>query len=191
MQEEWKAFPWFNIPFSNEPMYLVSNLGRVKSQRHSESYIITNIHPNNSGYLTFQFTISKKRYSFLVHRMVMIAFHWESNLSVNHKDGNKLNNKLENLEYYTQKKNTKNTHNKGLISNRKGIKSHLYKVTWSNHPKSEAILQLDMAWNVIKQWESLSAPKEVYWWNKSHISKAIRMNKRAYWFAWKKVEPTK
>lgn len=42
----------------------------------------------------------------LVHRLVMLAFYGDSKLCVNHKDGNKQNNKLSNLEYVTNKQNS-------------------------------------------------------------------------------------
>ena len=41
----------------------------------------------------------------LVHRLVMEAFVGQSDLQVNHKDFNKINNKLDNLEYTTPKEN--------------------------------------------------------------------------------------
>jgi hypothetical protein len=54
----------------------------------------------------------KKNYG--VHRLVMRAFVGESSLDVNHIDGNKLNNKLSNLEYCTRKDNIAHSINIGL-----------------------------------------------------------------------------
>lgn len=42
----------------------------------------------------------------LVHRLVMAAFVGQSHLQVNHKNGNPLDNRLENLEYCTAKQNS-------------------------------------------------------------------------------------
>lgn len=75
----------------------------------SNGYIISNgrkkrtLRPgkNSRGYMTVQL-LSK---SHLVHRVVAMAFLGSSNLQVNHKDGDKSNNKLENLEYVTNKQN--------------------------------------------------------------------------------------
>ena len=44
---------------------------------------------------------------FLVHRIVMEAFKGKSDLTVDHIDGNKLNNSLDNLEYVTIQENIK------------------------------------------------------------------------------------
>lgn len=46
----------------------------------------------------------------LVHRLVMEAFKESSELEVNHKDGDKMNNKLENLEYVTHSENQEHSY---------------------------------------------------------------------------------
>lgn len=56
----------------------------------------------NGGYLVVGLGKSEK---ILLHRLVMKVFIGDSNLTVDHKDGNKLNNNLYNLEYVTQKEN--------------------------------------------------------------------------------------
>lgn len=47
--------------------------------------------------------------SYLVHRLVTGAFLGESELEVNHKDGDKKNNKIENLEYVTRSENIRHS----------------------------------------------------------------------------------
>lgn len=69
---------------------------------------------NNKGYLKVD--------SKLVHRLVMEAFVGKSPLQVNHKDGNKLNNRLDNLEYVTARENIQHAVDTGLI--KKGSQSH-------------------------------------------------------------------
>ncbi len=50
-----------------------------------------------------------------VHRMVMLGFYLKDQLKqVNHKDGNKLNNRVENLEWSTQSSNQKHAFRSGL-----------------------------------------------------------------------------
>ena len=55
----------------------------------------------NNGYC--QITVNGKVIS--VHRLIMEAFHGKSDLTVDHIDGNKLNNSLDNLEYVTREEN--------------------------------------------------------------------------------------
>ncbi|ACU46844.1 HNH endonuclease [Lactococcus phage CB13] len=50
----------------------------------------------------------------LVHRLIMEAFRGKSDLTVDHIDGNKLNNSLDNLEYVTLGENIKRAYYKGL-----------------------------------------------------------------------------
>lgn len=51
-----------------------------------------------------------------IHRAVAETFLGRSKLHVNHKDGNKLNNKLKNLEYVSRAGNAKHAHTTGLIN---------------------------------------------------------------------------
>lgn len=61
----------------------------------------------NSGYLKIDLFKDKKRYQFLVHRLVALNFLENVNnfKCVNHKDKNKLNNNVDNLEWCTYKYN--------------------------------------------------------------------------------------
>ncbi|MGL6101474.1 MAG: HNH endonuclease signature motif containing protein [Fusobacteriaceae bacterium] len=77
-----------------------------------------------NGYIYLVFSNFKKR----KHRVVWEFFNGEikNGLYINHKDGNKLNNDLSNLELSTPKENTKhwfeNLNNSNLIENFKGVK---------------------------------------------------------------------
>lgn len=70
--------------------------------------------------------------TFRVHRLVMMAFNPVKNmneLEVNHIDGNKKNNKLENLEWCTASENQIHAFKTGLNKPRKGEKSNFSKLT--------------------------------------------------------------
>lgn len=74
--------------------YIVFENGDVfKKQKHIDS---------KRGYFTVSIYGKKK----LLHRVIMESFKGKSNLTVDHIDGNKKNNSLDNLEYVTQKENT-------------------------------------------------------------------------------------
>lgn len=108
------------------PNYLVSNYGRVKSVarpvncrigvRYKKEYFLTprDVH----GYLKVGFNDSNgKLIHPLVHRLVMYAFvgvrpypEWE----IDHINGNSHDNRLENLEYVNSSENSKRAYNLGL-----------------------------------------------------------------------------
>ena len=95
MEEIWKPYP-------EDPRYLVSNTGFVKGPKgHILSGSITN------GYYRIGLYNGKnKKYEF-VHRIVAKTFipNPENKPIINHKDGNKLNNNIDNLEWCTQQEN--------------------------------------------------------------------------------------
>lgn len=103
--EVWKEIPSTIIGNTN---YFVSNLGRFKNNRG----VIKDEYKYSSAYKR----ISINRKSYLLHRLVELTFseNPDNKPVVNHKDGNKLNNSLENLEWTTYLENTMHKINSGL-----------------------------------------------------------------------------
>lgn len=106
MQEIWKDIKGY------EELYQVSNLGRVKSLPKSGKNNailkerILKLRINDNGYCIVDLYKNKSRKVKKVHRLVMESFIGENKyLDIKHKDGNKQNNKLENLEYCTRQEN--------------------------------------------------------------------------------------
>lgn len=100
--EIWKDIPQY-------PGYQVSNEGQIKSFKQSKEGRI--LKPKISGgYAGIDFRKDGRTCFGLVHRIVLSVFSpiegWEK-MTVNHIDGNPLNNRLENLEWMTQSENTK------------------------------------------------------------------------------------
>jgi len=85
--------------------YQVSNLGRVKSFQIKKEGIILNPSISQYGYLNVTFNNKDERQHNFIHRLVATAFipNPENKKTVNHKDGNKKNNSIENLEWATSK----------------------------------------------------------------------------------------
>ena len=105
VNEIWKEIP-FEIVGKNN--YFISNFGRFKNNKND---IKTNYTPT-TGYIR----ININNHKFLLHRLVALTFleNPENKEFVNHKDGNKLNNSLENLEWVTCLENNIHKINSGL-----------------------------------------------------------------------------
>lgn len=91
-----------------EGLYAISNKGRVYSYekyRHNGKFLKQN--KRKDGYMEVGLSIDKKRKTFSVHRLVAKAFipNIDGLPEVNHKDGNKANNNIDNLEWVTSSEN--------------------------------------------------------------------------------------
>lgn len=114
--EQWKEIK------GCEDKYMVSSFGRVKTLartvkfkgnqvRHLTERIIKP-QLSNCGYWIV--TIQGKRE--LIHRLVAETFLDNKQIQVNHIDGNKLNNKLDNLEWCTRSENMIHAHKNNLVN---------------------------------------------------------------------------
>lgn len=86
-----------------EGMYEISNFGRVKSiPRNGTFGGIMNQSPDKDGYMRITLQKNKKQKRYGVHRLVAMAFIENDNPTgkplVNHKDFNRANNCVDNLE---------------------------------------------------------------------------------------------
>jgi len=71
------------------------------------------------GYLQVGLRKNGKGYSQLVHRLIGMTFlNLQPNQEINHKDGNKNNNKLDNIEISSRSENIKHAFRIGLRSNK-------------------------------------------------------------------------
>ena len=104
--EEWKVIESF-------PDYEVSNMGNV---RRKSTKTIRHTYLNNSGYPTIKLINNGKRISKCVHRLEAIAFleNKQEYPCINHKDGNKENNNIDNLEWCTYSYNNQHAYDHHL-----------------------------------------------------------------------------
>lgn len=143
INEEWREIN-LQILFETETdfgkKYYVSNLGRFKN---SYGTIMENYKVNENGYIRVY--IHKK--TFALHRLVAFTFleNPENKKTVNHKDGNKLNNTIDNLEFATNKEQ----------------QIHRFVIGLGNN-FTRKIIQYDLEFNKIKEFNSIvEASKEL------------------------------
>jgi hypothetical protein len=99
-----------------EGLYQVSNLGRIKSIIRKGKILSNKSH----RYISVIFYKNKLRKNIRVHRLVAGAFipNPENKPQVNHIDGNKKNNNVNNLEWNTQLENIRHAYRTGIKSNK-------------------------------------------------------------------------
>lgn len=107
MNEIWKDI------LNYENLYQVSNLGNIKS-------VYTNkiLKPSADiyGYVRFSATKNGKQRTLRIHRVVMETFNpIQIKMQINHKDGNKANNALSNLEWCSDSENKKHAYALGIM----------------------------------------------------------------------------
>lgn len=80
----------------------------------------------NRGYASVSLIKDKKQYTEMVHRLVLESFIGQSRLTINHINGVRLDNNLENLEYCTQSDNIKHAYRIGSknANSVRGSKNH-------------------------------------------------------------------
>jgi len=133
MNEIWKELKEF-------PNYCVSNFGRVKSidrvvlrnprkvmVAHTiKGKILRPLHNNKNGYDYVCIKKGNRYYRRLVHRLVAIAFllNPENKKEINHKNGIKTDNRVDNLEWATRCENIRHAFDNDLIKKENQIKSH-------------------------------------------------------------------
>ncbi len=171
--EEWRDITDF-------PNYSVSHLGNVKNNKTNKALKAT----LKGGYYNIMLINNQFRKSFKVHRLVALDFipNPENKSDVNHKDKNKLNNNIDNLEWMTRKEN--NQHRTiGLV----------YK---SN--KNKPIIRLNLNYDILENYNSIEHAGEWVFENKltksSHngrnaIGNCVNgLSNTAYGFRWKYVD---
>ncbi len=160
-----------------EDFYEVSNLGNVKSLGRKEKIknsfrvrkprILKTNTSSSCLYPTVDLRNGNGKKLLLVHRLVANAFipNPENKPEVNHIDGNKLNNCVENLEWVTRSENLKHAHKTGL--------KLTTRIIGKNHPMAKEVARLSKEGKVIETYPCAKDAAIAVGLYKSSISCAI------------------
>lgn len=172
MKEIWKDISGY------EDMYQISNFGNLRAIKSSssgeKSCFIKTPTLTHKGYENISLYKNGKRNFFRIHRLVAEYFIDNPNNypQVNHIDGNKSNNRVDNLEWCNNSQNMKHAYDNGLCS------------------RAKPILQFDKNGNFIKKWKTISDIYKQFGKIDNGCISAVCNKKRksAYGYIWKYAE---
>jgi hypothetical protein len=154
MKEEWREIVGTN------GKYYISNKGRVKSYTRKEPCILKPL-KDKDGYLQVNIYYNHKGVPRKIHRLVGKAF-IDNPLDlpqINHKDENKANNNVNNLEWCDYKYNISyGSHFQRIADANRGKKhsaEHIEKIR-ANAPNSRKVIMFDTDGNKLKEFRSAS-----------------------------------
>lgn len=142
-KEQWKDIDGY------DGNYQISNYGRLKSIQRDNKNQLTNedkiCKVRENTYLYFNLSLNSQKKTCKIHQLVMEYFGSEKpfdNAEINHKDGNKLNNHIDNLEWSTRQKNEQHA--------------------WNTQLKdfSQSVKQFDINGTLLKEYPSIKVASE-------------------------------
>lgn len=167
-----KRLKYNGVEYNN---FYISDDGKLFNKKTGTEY---KTQVNKCGYVTVCVSFGSRynKKEFKIHRAVACTFIPNPNNlpEVNHKDGNKLNNFVNNLEWCTSRENLLHAYKNGLKK--------------PTIPRQKAILQYDLQHNIIKEFPSaMEAARQLGNENYNcHITKcANKKRKSAYGYIWK------
>lgn len=141
VKEIWKDIPGYGGRYKASSLgHIKSLLGLFKSGRHLKPRL------NHRGYHCVVLSESKgsKQIQVTIHRLVALTFiqkRHRHRLEINHKDGNKLNNHVSNLEWCTKSENVLHAYRIGIKKPRRGNDSPLMVLTDNDISQIREILR--------------------------------------------------
>lgn len=172
--------------FPNYEVDTDGNVYRLKTKKTNKRRKLTGT--KNQGYTLVTLTESGKHKACRVHRLVAEAFipNLKNKPQVNHKDGNRSNNELSNLEWCTASENLIHSY---VVLKRKGVPSLMGR-TGSSSPASQGVAQYSKDMKLIEEFETVEEALTKFGKSKNHggITNACTgYANTAFGFIWKRI----
>lgn len=168
MEEIWKDIPNFNG-------YQASCQGRIFSQKRNK---VLKTNKNEKGYLRVNLSVNGKRTSQRVNRLIAMTFldNPDNLPEVNHKNGNKEDNTVNNLEWCTHLYNMQEAYKNNQIPPRKANKT-------SFTPKQ--VLKYDLDNNLLNKYNTLSEASKLNNINPQTLSRYCLNQRKSKDYIWR------
>lgn len=184
-----------------EGLYEVSSLGRIRSLNHAvidscgkkQHFKGRLLKPccTSGNYLIVTLHKGSQKKNFLVHRLVASAFvpNPHNYPQINHKDENKHNNKISNLEWCTAHYNNfYGSHMRRAIVTRRSNVNWKRSIVKNAEARKKTVIQCNMNGQTLKVWPSLSEVEKKLKINRSNISACCHgRRENAGGYVWKLV----
>lgn len=167
-----------------EDLYHVSNFGRVKSLHYNRTNVprILSAKHNQGGYHFVTLSKNNKQRNRKIHILVAQAFipNPDAKPQVNHIDGDKSNNRVENLEWVTASENVRHSFSAlGRQSPNKGR-------CGGSHYASKQVYQYNLLGEFVKQWGCVSDAARALGCNPCQILNNVKgRNKTCHGYMWR------
>lgn len=151
--EDIKGYKW---------LYQISNLGNVKSLR---IWRLLKQHITRDWYCQIELSNKWIRKKYYIHRLVWLSFIdiIDYKNEINHIDGNKLNNNVNNLEWSNRSENTR----------------HCVDILWKN---SKPVWKYNLKWELIKIYNSARQASIINNIDAWDISRVCKWNRKTVWW---------
>ena len=132
---------------------------------------------DTSGYQIVSLVKNSIKKTRTVHRLLAETFYGKSNLDVNHINGIKHDNRLENIEFCTKSHNMKHAIDTGLLN------PNYKKIAIDKRKKVGQFIN----GKLIHTYESAHSAARINKYNRGNISTACRLNKKCEGYYWKYI----
>jgi len=158
------------------PMYIISSNGEIKNIKTKRSLSICD---DSKWYKLVTLYNKLWRKTHYIHRLLWQSFipNPDNKTQINHLNGIKSDNRLENLERCTASENQIHSiHSLGTVPWN----------TWNIWKGGRWVIQYDMWWNIIKEWGCISDIQRELWIYQSNITRCCQWYLKTYkWFIFK------